>query len=104
MEGGHVNDYKCHWRGGCSKVGIPPESIEKARIVLEHYAWKNLRVGRRRLLEDGDSMNDFSVPTVRIPWDSMKRVAKSDSWDQPSHTQPHMPDSRRIGDWINFRL
>ena len=45
-------------------MGIPPESIEKARIVLEHYAWKNLRVGRRRLSEDGDSVDDLFVHTV----------------------------------------
>ena len=39
-----LNDYKCQHQAGCSKVGIPTESIEKARTVLEHYAWKNLRV------------------------------------------------------------
>ena len=56
-----LNNYKCHHKGGCSNIGIPPESIEKARIVLEHYAWKNLRVGRRRLSEDGDSVDDLFV-------------------------------------------
>ena len=26
------------------------------------------------------------------------------SWDQPSHTRPHMPDGNSMGNWINFRL
>ena len=26
------------------------------------------------------------------------------SWDQPSHTRPHMPDGQSMGNWINFRL
>ena len=43
-----VNNYKCHWKGGCSSVGIPEESIDKARVALEWYAWKDLRVGGRR--------------------------------------------------------
>ena len=41
-----VNNYKCHWKGGCSKVGIPTESIEKARVALEYFAWKNLRIDK----------------------------------------------------------
>ena len=24
--------------------------------------------------------------------------------DSPSHTRPHMPTGRSVGDWINFRL
>ena len=45
-----VNNYKCHWKGGCASVGIPEESIDKARVALEWYAWKDLHVGGRRLL------------------------------------------------------
>ena len=38
-------------------------------------------------------------------WDFDEEGGESlDSWGQPSHTQPHMPDSRSIGNWINFRL
>jgi len=59
-----VNNYKCHWQGGCSGVCIPTESIEKARVALEWYAWKNLRVGRRRLSSDEDAVDDNAVHTV----------------------------------------
>ena len=66
-----VNNYKCsHHRGGspssCTGVGIPPESIEKARKALEWYAWKNLKVGRRRLAEVGDNIEDIGLHTVEF--------------------------------------
>jgi len=27
-----------------------------------------------------------------------------DDFGRPSHTRPHMPDSKSVGDWLNFRL
>lgn len=44
-----VNNYKCHWKGGCSGVGISEENIDNARKVLEWYAWKELKISGRRL-------------------------------------------------------
>merc|ERR1719498_280006 len=55
-----VNNYKCHWRGGCSGVGISDANIEKARVALESYALKDLRVGRR-LLSERDTEENFHL-------------------------------------------
>ena len=73
-----VNNYKCkHHKGGrCTGVGIPAESIEKARKALEWYAWKNLRVGqRRRLAEVGDNIEDIGLHTVEF--DSEKSLGST---------------------------
>ena len=41
-----LNDYKCHWKGGCDKVGIPEESIERKPVLC----WSTTR-GRTCMLE-----------------------------------------------------
>ncbi len=45
-----VNNYKCHWKGGCSGIGIPEENIDKARKALEWYAWKDVNVDLLRFV------------------------------------------------------
>lgn len=77
-----VNNYKCshHRRGTCTGVGIPPESIEKARKALEWYAWKNLKVGRRRLAEVGDNIEDIGLHTVEFDSEESLGSSLRGSW------------------------
>jgi hypothetical protein len=75
-----VNDYKCGYKKGCSEVGIKPDSIEKARKALEWYAWKNLRIGRRRLSEVGDSIEDIGVHTVEMDQEKSPSPSMRGSW------------------------
>ena len=87
-----VNNYKCHWKGGCSGIGIPEENIDKARKALEWYAWKDVNVDLLRF-DCGCYLGRYS--DLRAAFGSNCDRA-FDHWIEHGHSEKRNPWCRRF--------